>query len=191
MLICGVDEAGRGCLAGPVVAAAVILKENIDIPGLTDSKLLTPAGRLKIFPDIVANSVGYSVAGVSHSMIDKINILQASLLAMRKAIGKLSVRPESVHVDGNQIIPKLEIPQKAVIGGDRFIPQISAASILAKVIRDIYMIEISDQYPEYGFDRNKGYGTHEHLKTLERIGPCEIHRKSFRPVAQTTFRYDD
>ncbi|MCD6163043.1 MAG: ribonuclease HII [candidate division Zixibacteria bacterium] len=185
-IICGVDEVGRGPLAGPVVAAAVILDSNIIINGLTDSKKLTPAQRYRILSGILDNSQCYAVAGVSWFVIDKINILQASLLAMRRAIEKLSVYPDMVYVDGKFEIPGLEIPQRAVIGGDSKIPQVSAASIIAKIARDVYMIEMANQYPEYGFERHKGYGTKKHLEILDRIGPCEIHRRSFKPVSQMT-----
>jgi ribonuclease HII len=183
-IICGVDEAGRGTLAGPVIAAAVILNPDEPIDGLNDSKLLSPAKRLKLFSEIIKNAVGFAAAGVSCLVIDEINILQASLLAMRKAVEKLHLKPDIIYVDGRQTIPGLTINQKAIIGGDRLIPQISAASIVAKVARDSYMHEMAKIYPDYGFDRHKGYCTKEHVAILEEIGPCPIHRKSFNPIAQ-------
>jgi ribonuclease HII len=183
-IICGVDEAGRGPLAGPVIAAAVILDSAKPIDGLNDSKLIKPAERYRIFSEIIDRAAGYAVAGVSCSVIDKINILQASLLAMRKAIEGLPLKPDIVYVDGDFLIPGLAIKQEPVINGDRLIAQVSAASILAKVARDAYMIRISSQFPEYGFENHKGYCTEEHLKALERFGPCPIHRRSFKPISQ-------
>jgi len=186
-IICGVDEAGRGPLAGPVVAAAVVFDSDIKIKGLADSKLLTPAQRYRVFSEIIDKAAGYAVAGVSCSVIDKINILQASLLAMRKAVERLPVRPGKILVDGKFKIPGIDIIQEAVIGGDKLIAQISAASILAKVTRDVYMIELADIYPGYGFERHKGYGTKKHIEMLYELGPCPIHRRSFKPVSQMAF----
>ncbi|MCP4581371.1 MAG: ribonuclease HII [candidate division Zixibacteria bacterium] len=183
-IVCGVDEVGRGPLAGPVVAAAVVLDSKITIEGLADSKLLSPAQRYRIFSEIMEKSAGFAIAGVSRSIIDKINILQASFLAMKRAIEKLPVRPDKVYVDGNFEIPDLNISQKAIVDGDKLIPQISAASILAKVARDAFMTELANKYPEYGFERHKGYPTKEHIEIIKRLGPCEIHRRSFRPVSQ-------
>jgi len=183
-IICGVDEAGRGPLAGPVVAAAVVLDSNISLKGLADSKLLTPAQRYRVFSEIIEKAAGYSIAGVSCFVIDKINILQASLLAMRKAVEKLPLRPDKIYVDGKFTIPGVNINQEAVVAGDRLIIQVSAASILAKVARDAYMTELANVYPKYGFERHKGYGTKEHIEILNKIGPCPIHRRSFRPVSQ-------
>ena len=178
-------------MAGPVVAAAVILDDKITIPDLADSKQLSPAKRYKVFSDILDKAAGYAVAGVSYCIIDKINILQASLLAMRKAVEKLPYSPDIIYVDGNFIIPGLDIKQIAIVGGDKKIPQISAASVLAKVARDTYMYEQSELYPEYGFDRHKGYGTKEHLEILKRIGPCGIHRKSFNPISRLSLPGDN
>lgn len=183
-IICGVDEAGRGPLAGPVVAAAVILDPMRPIDSLADSKLLSPAKRLKIFSEILENAAGYATAGVSCYVIDKINILQASLMAMRMAIEKLPLKPDRILIDGNRIVPDLKIEQQAIVGGDRLILQISAASILAKVTRDCYMHEMAKIYPGYGFERHKGYCTKAHLEALTKLGPCQIHRRSFSPVAQ-------
>jgi len=154
---------------------------------LTDSKLLSPAKRYRILSEILDKAAGYAVAGVSCYIIDRINILQASLLAMRTAVEKLPICPDIVYVDGKFEIPGLKLMQRIVVSGDRKIPQISAASILAKVARDAYMTVISGQFPEYGFERHKGYGTKEHFEILERIGPCQIHRKSFKPISQLSF----
>jgi len=183
-LICGVDEAGCGPLAGPVIAAAVIFDESIKIDGLADSKLLTPAARLKLVPKILKLSAGYAIAGVSNLVIDKLNILRASLLSMRKAVEKLPSKPELVLVDGNQMIPDLDLLQRTIVKGDTKIPQISAASILAKVARDIIMIRLAELYPEYKFENNKGYGTRHHLNAIKEFGPCQIHRRSFQPICQ-------
>ncbi len=183
-IICGTDEVGRGPLAGPVVAAAVILDPDKPIDGLADSKTISPAGRLKIFSEILDNAADFAIAGVSCVVIDKINILQASLLAMKVAIEKLRIRPDLVYIDGNKTIPGLAVKQKAVVGGDRLIPQVSAASILAKVTRDTHMFEMSKIYPEYNFEKHKGYGTKEHIELINEFGPCEIHRKSFSPISQ-------
>jgi len=185
-IICGVDEAGRGPLAGPVVAAAVVFDSGTNIKGLADSKLLTPAQRYRVFSEIIDKAAGYSIAGVSCSVIDKINILQASLLAMRKAVEKLPVHPDKIYVDGKFTIPGVCINQAAVVDGDKLIVQVSAASILAKVARDAYMTGLANIYPGYGFERHKGYGTKKHIEILNKIGPCPIHRRSFRPVSQMT-----
>ena len=187
-IICGVDEAGRGPLAGPVVAAAVVLDSDINIKGLADSKLLTPAQRYRVFSEIIDKAAGYAIAGVSCTVIDKINILQASLLAMRKAVEKLPIRPDKILVDGKFKIPGIGTYQEVIIDGDRLIDQISAASILAKVARDAHMTELANTYPGYGFERHKGYGTKEHIEILNEIGPCPIHRRSFKPVSQMAIR---
>lgn len=182
--ICGVDEAGRGPLAGPVVAAAVILSPKKKIDGLTDSKLLSPAKRLCLFLEILHKADCWQVSAVSCEVIDKVNVLRASLLAMRDAVVRLDIRPDIVYVDGNFLIPDLDIAQEAVINGDLTVPQISAASIVAKVTRDMYMYQMSKIYTGYGFEQHKGYCTEEHLKILDQLGPCEIHRRSFSPVSQ-------
>ena len=186
-IVCGVDEAGRGSLAGPVVAAAVAFSGDISIDHLTDSKLLSPAKRYQLFSEIIDKADCFAISGISYSIIDKINILNASLLAMRRAVEKLPISPDIVYVDGNREIQGLSIDQCAVTKGDRKIRQVSAASILAKVARDAYMTEISNLYPEYGFEFHKGYGTKEHLEVLNRIGPCQCHRRSFKPVSQLSF----
>ncbi len=180
--ICGVDEAGRGPLAGPVVAAAVILDPNIAIQGINDSKKLSEKKREKIFYEICENSVSWSVGRADVYEIDNINILQASLLAMQRAISGLHVKPNHALIDGN-ILPKdLPCSAEAIIGGDAINMSISAASIIAKVTRDKEMIEIDTKYPHYGFAQNKGYPTKKHLKALNEYGISPVHRKSFGPV---------
>jgi ribonuclease HII len=182
-LTCGVDEAGRGPLAGPVVAAAVILCPDFDVEGLDDSKRLTPVQREAQRQRIFNSACVWAIGVVEPDIIDKINILQASFMAMRRALAALSVRPEIVLVDGHLQIPRLEIEQRSIIGGDGIEPSISAASILAKTYRDELMCKYAEQYPEYGFEKHKGYATEEHLANLLRLGPCPIHRKSFYPVS--------
>jgi len=178
--IAGVDEVGRGCLAGPVVAAAVILQPDHYVPGVADSKLLTPEDRERLFPDITRAAVHWTVAIVSADDIDRLNIHQASLLAMRQAITSLVPLPGFVLVDGFRI-PDLVIAQRPIIGGDRRSTAIAAASILAKVTRDRLMIELHAQDPRYGFDRHKGYATRDHLDAVGRYGYSPAHRRSFRP----------
>ena len=178
MIIAGVDEVGRGCLAGPVTAAAVILKNPI--PGLRDSKEISPIKREALAKIIHEGSI-YSFASISNDKIDEINIHQASLLAMQEAIMKLSITPDLVYVDG-KFIPNVEVNCKAVIGGDKLISEISAASIIAKVHRDDFMKEIDKKYPIYDFAKNKGYGTAHHLSALKKSGYTSFHRKSFKGV---------
>jgi ribonuclease HII len=177
-LICGVDEAGRGPLAGPVCAAAVILPANIDIPGLDDSKKLSDKRRRALFPIIKEQAIAYAIAFADHSEIDSINILQATLLAMERAIAGLSVKPEVALIDGNRE-KDFGLPVQTVIQGDSRSASIAAASILAKVTRDDYMLEMADKYPQYGFDVHKGYGTKIHYAALAEHGTCPIHRMSF------------
>jgi ribonuclease HII len=181
MLIAGVDEAGRGPLAGPVIAAAVILDPDKRIIGLNDSKLLTQIQRESLFEKICQSALAWSVARAEVQEIDQINILQASLLAMQRAIIALTIKPVRALIDGNHA-PKLDIPTECIIDGDRLKPAISAASIIAKVTRDREMIELDRQFPGFGFAQHKGYGTEIHLKALRKLGPCEIHRRSFSPV---------
>jgi ribonuclease HII len=169
------------------VAAAVVFNTKVEIEGLTDSKLLSPSARQKLFPIIIEKAAGYAIAGVSNSIIDKINILQATFLAMRRAVEGLARSPDIIYVDGNKIIPGLSLNQRAVIGGDRLVPEISAASILAKVVRDAYMTMYAELFPQYQFEKHKGYGTPDHLRLLRQFGPCEIHRRSFNPVSQFAF----
>ena len=177
-LICGVDEAGRGPLAGPVCAAAVILPEHLQIPGLNDSKKLTDKKRRELFPVIQEQAIAYGIGLASESEIDEINILQATFLAMRRALGQLTVRPEIALIDGNRETD-FGLPVKTVVKGDSLSANIAAASILAKVTRDNLMMELAQQYPEYGFEIHKGYGTKAHYEALRTYGPCPIHRKTF------------
>ncbi|CAG7857325.1 Ribonuclease HII [biofilm metagenome] len=180
-IIVGVDEAGRGPLAGPVVAAAVILDPEAPIEGLADSKKLTENQRNRLAPIIKQQALSYSIAQASVAEIDDINILQATLLAMQRAINGLSIQPDLVLVDGNQI-PKLAIPAQAIIKGDSLIQAISAASILAKVTRDALMVDFHRQFPDFSFHVHKGYGTRQHIVEIETFGCLEIHRRSFNPV---------
>jgi ribonuclease HII len=180
-LICGVDEAGRGPLAGPVYAAAVILDPALSIEGLADSKKLTPRQRRRLAPEIRSRAIAWSVASASVEEIDALNILQASLLAMRRAVEGLAVTPHEVLVDGLHR-PRLSVPVQAVVRGDATVAVISAASILAKVTRDEEMLALHRRHPQYGFDRHKGYPTSAHLAALREHGVCAAHRRSFEPV---------
>lgn len=177
-LICGVDEAGRGPLAGPVCAAAVILPEHLQIPGLNDSKKLTDKKRRELFPVIQEQAIAYGIGLASEQEIDEINILQATFLAMRRALEQLTVRPEIALIDGNRETD-FGLPVKTVVKGDSLSANIAAASVLAKVTRDNIMVELAQQYPEYGFEIHKGYGTKAHYQALRTYGPCPIHRKTF------------
>ena len=179
--ICGIDEAGRGPLAGPVVAAAVILDPGRRINGLRDSKVLNPARRVELAQRIRERAIAFAVAEASVDEIDELNILQASLLAMRRAVDALQVVPEYALVDGNQM-PRLTLPGRAIVAGDALEPAISAASILAKTARDAMMRTFDALHPGYGFAQHMGYGTPEHLDCLHRLGPCVLHRRSFAPV---------
>ena len=181
ILICGVDEAGRGPLAGPGYAAARILDPAAHIPGLADSKVLSAMRRLELAEQIRRHALAWAVASASVAEIDAINILQATLLAMRRAVERLSVAPSEVLVDGNRC-PLIGYPVKAIVKGDSKIPAISAASILAKTSRDAEMLRLHQLYPRYGLDRHKGYPTAAHLAALERHGVCEIHRRSYAPI---------
>ncbi len=183
VLVAGVDEAGRGPLAGPVVAAAVILDDLKPIKGLNDSKKLTALRREKLFDEIRARALCCSVAQASVEEIDALNILQATLLAMRRAVQGLRLKPAMVLVDGNRL-PVLDVRAQAIIRGDATVPAISAASILAKVTRDRWCAELDQQFPQYGFAAHKGYGTAEHLAALRLHGACPQHRKTFRPVTE-------
>ena len=177
-VICGVDEAGRGPLAGPVCAAAVILPEHLQIPGLNDSKKLTDKKRRELFPVIQEQAIAYGIGLASEQEIDEINILQATFLAMGRALEQLSVRPALALIDGNRETD-FGLPVKTVVKGDSLSANIAAASILANVTRDNLMLELAQQYPEYGFDIHKGYGTKAHYEALRTYGPCPIHRRSF------------
>ena len=183
-LVAGVDEAGRGPLAGPVVAAAVILDDLKPIAGLNDSKKLTEKRREKLYDEILAKALCCSIAEASVQEIDSLNILQATLLAMRRAVDGLRLKPVKVLVDGNRL-PVLDVRADAIVQGDALIPAISAASILAKVHRDRLCAQLHAQYPTYGFDRHKGYGTVIHLQALREHGPTPWHRMSFAPVARS------
>ena len=177
-VICGVDEAGRGPLAGPVCAAAVILPPHLEIPGLTDSKKLTDKKRRELFPVIQEQAIAYGIGMASEKEIDEINILQATFLAMQRALDQLSVKPDLALIDGNRE-KDFGLPVKTVVKGDSLSMNIAAASILAKVTRDDLMVKQAETYPEYGFEIHKGYGTKAHYAALTAHGPCAIHRMSF------------
>ncbi|WP_342116277.1 ribonuclease HII [Pseudoduganella sp. OTU4001] len=180
-IICGVDEAGRGPLAGPVFAAAVILDRDRPIPGLRDSKKLNEAKRDELAPLIQQHSIAWAVAKASEEEIDRLNILQASLLAMKRAVYALSTVPTLALIDGNKC-PVMRIQSIAIVEGDDKIEAISAASILAKTARDAALVKLHKKYPQYGFDQHKGYGTALHLERLREHGPSAVHRRSFAPV---------
>lgn len=182
-IIAGIDEAGRGPLAGPVIAAAVILNPEKKIEGLADSKQLTEMQREALFSVIQRDALAWAVGRAEVEEIDDINILQASLLAMRRATEALIIKPTLALVDGNQD-PKLFCLTKTIVNGDQLEPAISAASIIAKVTRDREMILLDKQFPQYGFAKHKGYSTKMHLGALEKYGPCKIHRRSYAPVAR-------
>ena len=182
-LIAGVDEAGRGPLAGPVVAAAVILDDHNPIKGLADSKILTSVKRERLYDEIRAKALCCAIAEASVEEIDKLNILQATLLAMQRAVAGLRLKPVKVLVDGNRL-PVFDMLAEAIVKGDSKIPAISAASILAKVHRDRWCAQLDMAYPQYGFAGHKGYGTEAHMAALKQFGPCPEHRKSFRPVSE-------
>ena len=180
-LVAGVDEAGRGPLAGPVVAAAVILDDLHPIAGLADSKKLTPARREKLYDEIRAKALCFCIAEASVEEIDRLNILQATMLAMRRAVMGLRLKPVMVLVDGNRL-PVLDVPAEAIVKGDALVPSISAASILAKVHRDRWCVQVHEEFPQYGFAGHKGYGTAVHMAALREHGACVHHRRSFAPV---------
>jgi ribonuclease HII len=181
LIVCGVDEAGRGPLAGPVYAAAVVLDPRRPIAGLADSKKIPARRREALAAAIRDQSLAWSVGMASVEEIDRLNILQASLLAMKRAVETLGIAPDEVLVDGTHC-PRLCMPSRAIIGGDASVPEISAASILAKTARDAAMLELHRAYPQYGFDRHKGYPTAEHIATLRAHGVSDVHRKSYAPV---------
>lgn len=182
-MICGVDEAGRGPLAGPVYAAAVILDPAKPISGLDDSKKLSEKKRDRLAAEIKERALAWAVAYASVEEIDHINILQATLLAMSRAVAALALRPTEVLVDGNRC-PPLDLPTRAIIGGDATVAEISAASILAKTARDAEMCRLHEAFPAYGLDKHKGYGTALHMAALRAHGPAPFHRRSFAPVRQ-------
>ena len=177
-VICGVDEAGRGPLAGPVYAAAVVLPYGIDIPGLNDSKKLSEKVRERLYSSITSQALAYGIASAEEREVDILNILNATFLAMNRAIEKLAIKPDIALIDGNRD-SGIRCSSKCIVGGDGKSASIAAASILAKVSRDRYMIKMSELYPQYGFERHKGYGTKLHYEKLREFGPCEIHRKTF------------
>ena len=181
-LVAGVDEAGRGPLAGPVFAAAVILDPNRPIEGLTDSKKLTPKKRDQLAELIREQALAWSISSASREEIDEINILQATMLAMRRACAALPAQPELILIDGNRVPEGLAVPARAVIKGDSQVQAISAASILAKTARDAACLQMHERYPQYAFDQHKGYGTALHSERLREYGPCPEHRRSFAPV---------
>jgi ribonuclease HII len=187
-LVAGVDEAGRGPLAGPVIAAAVILDSAQPMPGLADSKALTERQRERLFGTIRQCALAWAIGRAEVEEIDRFNILQASLLAMRRAVDQLGLRPDLAHIDGNQC-PELACPVQAVVGGDRTVPAISAASILAKVTRDREMVVLDEIYPGYGFVHHKGYPTRAHIEALQALGVTPIHRRSFGPVRKLLARH--
>ena len=177
-VICGVDEAGRGPLAGPVCAAAVILPPHLEIPGLTDSKKLTDKKRRELFPIIQEKAIAYGIGLASEREIDEINILQATFLAMQRALDQLGVKPDLALIDGNRE-KDFGVPVKTVVKGDSLSMNIAAASVLAKVTRDDLMVELAEEYPQYGFEIHKGYGTKAHYAALTEHGPSPIHRRTF------------
>jgi ribonuclease HII len=181
LMVAGVDEVGRGPLAGPVIAAAVILDPSRPITGLRDSKKLTAARRAELAAIIEAQALAIGIGRAEVAEIDLLNILRASLLAMERAVGNLAFQPDVVYVDGN-VTPNLAMPAVAVVGGDDRVASISAASIVAKVIRDREMDRAAAHYPNYGFERHKGYATAAHLEALDRFGPSPLHRRSFAPI---------
>lgn len=183
-LMAGVDEAGRGPLAGPVVAAAVILDDGKRILGLADSKVLTPLQRDKLYDKIREKALCCAVGSASVQEIDELNIFHATMLAMKRAVEGLRLKPAKVLVDGNRL-PRLDVLSEAIVGGDAKVKSISAASIIAKVTRDRMLAELHDQFPQYGFAAHKGYSTPEHLEALRQHGPCVHHRRHFAPVAAT------
>jgi len=179
--IAGIDEAGRGPLAGPVVAAAVVLPEGVNLEGITDSKKMTEVARNRAFNHLVKSGVWMGIGVASHEEIDQVNILNATLQAMKRAVASLPVEAGFLLVDGINPVP-LNIPQKCIKKGDRLCQSISAASVIAKVYRDRIMYSYHERYPLYGFDKNKGYGTREHMGAIRRLGPCPVHRLTFKGV---------
>lgn len=177
-VICGVDEAGRGPLAGPVCAAAVILPPHLEIPGLTDSKKLTDKKRRELYPIIKEQAIAYGIGMASEQEIDEINILQATFLAMQRALDQLNIKPDLALIDGNRE-KDFDVPVKTVVKGDSLSMNIAAASILAKVTRDDLMVKLAEEYPQYGFEIHKGYGTKAHYAALTVYGPSPIHRMTF------------
>jgi len=193
LLTAGVDETGRGCLAGPVYAAAVILPQRHGIRGLDDSKKLSPLQREKLVPKIESRAIAWAIGTASLEEIDRLNILHAALLAMSRAVAALPTAPAGLRVDGIHAPPNAPCPVETIIGGDAKVRSIMAASILAKVARDAEMVRHHAAYPDYCFAANKGYGTPDHLAAIQRIGPCALHRRRFGPIAQMslTLEFED
>lgn len=191
LLVAGVDEAGRGPLAGPVTTAAVVLPRDFTHPILTDSKKLTPKRREAIYEELMERSdIEWASDRAEAEEIDRINILKATHTSMARAVAKLAEPPDMVLIDGLSV-PDFPFPQKAIVKGDSLSLSIAAASVIAKVQRDRWMIEMAEKYPQYGFERHMGYPTKAHLESLRAHGPCPIHRRSFRPVAQLSFSFDE
>jgi ribonuclease HII len=181
--IAGLDEAGRGPLAGPVVAAAVVMPEGLLVPGVMDSKQLTEARREELYDEIIAAAAAYGIGTVDERTIDEVNIREASIIAMERALAAITPPPDHLLIDGNFLLPRIPIPQRPIVKGDCLSHSIAAASILAKVFRDRLMRDLHERYPRYNFLKHKGYGTKEHLEKLRLYGPCEAHRRTFQPVA--------
>ena len=188
-LTAGVDETGRGCLAGPVYAAAVILPQRHGIRGLDDSKKLSPLQREKLVPKIQSRAIAWALGTASLEEIDRLNILHAALLAMSRAVAALPTAPAALKVDGIHAPPAVSCPVETIIGGDAKVRSIMAASNLAKVARDAEMVRHHADFPDYCFDANKGYGTPDHLAAIQRIGPCALHRRRFGPIAQMNLEF--
>lgn len=186
VIVCGVDEAGRGPLAGPVYAAAVILGSGAGLDGLADSKVLSAATRERLRGEIESKAIAWAIASATVEEIDSLNILQATLLAMRRAVEQLACAPARVLIDGLHC-PVLNYPTRAIVGGDASVAEISAASILAKTQRDRHMVELDALYPQYGFARNKGYSTRDHVLALRQYGATPVHRRSFAPVREVVY----
>ena len=181
--IAGLDEAGRGPLAGPVVAAAVVMPEGLLVPGVTDSKQLTEVRREQLYDEIIAAATAYGIGTVDERTIDEVNIREASIIAMERALAAITPPPDQLLIDGNFLLPRIPIPQRPIVKGDCLSHSIAAASILAKVFRDRLMRELHERYPQYNFLKHKGYGTKEHIDMLRLHGPCDAHRRTFQPVA--------
>jgi len=181
--IAGLDEAGRGPLAGPVVAAAVVFRDGLLLPGVADSKQIAEGKRERLYDEIIATADAYGIGIVDERTIDEVNILQASIIAMERALQCISPPPDHLLIDGNFILPRVSLPQRPIVKGDCLSHSIAAASILAKVARDRLMRDLHELYPQYNFQKHKGYGTKEHLEMIKRHGPCKAHRKSFQPIA--------
>ena len=181
--IAGLDEAGRGPLAGPVVAAAVVLPEGLLIPGVTDSKQLSEGLRERLYAQITGAAAAYGIGIVDERTIDDVNIREASIIAMERALAAITPAPDHLLIDGNFTLPRIPLPQRPIIKGDSLSHSIAAASILAKVTRDRLMCELHERFPRYNFHKHKGYGTKEHIELIRLHGPCDAHRRSFQPVA--------